>query len=139
MQSTLSGGFWTDDDLAELIRLVKKYPSGAGSRWATIAESMNRSVQEVTFMAAKMKENGYRIPGQPTSIAENIIQETAEIVKKEKIKKAEDKNILIPETNWPQDQQRALEAAILKYGKTATGNRSLGENCQLCARAKRSV
>ena len=89
-------------------------------------------------MAAKMNENGYRIPGQLTSIAENI-QETAEIVKKEKTKKAEDKNILIPETNWPQDQQRALEAAILKYGKTATGNRSLGENCQLCARAKSSV
>lgn len=76
----MSGGFWSDDDLAELIRLVKKYPSGSASRWDVIAESLNRSVQEVTFMAAKMKENAYRIPGQTDSVAEAIVQETAKKV-----------------------------------------------------------
>ncbi|XP_055914386.1 uncharacterized protein F54F2.9 [Eupeodes corollae] len=116
----LSGGFWTDEDLAELIRLVKKYPGGAGSRWETIAETMNRSVQEVTFMAAKMKENGYRIPGQSDSVAENIVQDVA--LKKEKVKKT-DKTILIPEKNWSQEQQRALENAIVKYLKSAGTDR----------------
>lgn len=116
----LSGGFWSDDDLTELIRLVKKYPGGAGSRWETIAEAMNRSVQEVTFMAAKMKENGYRIPGQSDSVADNIVQEVA--VKKEKLKKT-DKTILIPEKNWSQEQQRALENAIVKYSKAAGSDR----------------
>ncbi|XP_055844076.1 uncharacterized protein F54F2.9 [Episyrphus balteatus] len=116
----LSGGFWTDEDLAELIRLVKKYPGGAGSRWETIAETMNRSVQEVTFMAAKMKENGYRIPGQTDSVAENIVQDVA--LKKEKLKK-NDKTILIPEKNWSQEQQRALENAIVKYRKAAGSDR----------------
>lgn len=130
-QSTVSGGFWTDEDLTELIRLVKKYPGGAGSRWNTIAESMNRSVQEVTFMAAKMKENGYRIPGQTDSVAETLVQESQQAVRKEKVKKSSntaagpsnEKSMLVPETNWSQEQQRALEAAIVKYRKTAGGDR----------------
>eukprot|EP00099_Drosophila_melanogaster_P011115 NP_001285427.1 uncharacterized protein Dmel_CG7556, isoform B [Drosophila melanogaster] len=129
-KSTVSGGFWTDEDLTELIRLVKKYPGGAGSRWNTIAESMNRSVQEVTFMAAKMKENGYRIPGQTDSVAEALVQESQQAQRKEKVKKAAanagasaEKSMLIPETNWTQEQQRALEAAIVKYRKTAGGDR----------------
>ncbi|KAH8416533.1 hypothetical protein KR222_007788 [Zaprionus bogoriensis] len=132
-KSAVSGGFWTDEDLTELIRLVKKYPGGAGSRWNTIAESMNRSVQEVTFMAAKMKENGYRIPGQTESVAESLVQESQQAVRKEKVKKSattagagaggSEKSMLIPETNWTQEQQRALEAAIVKYRKTAGGDR----------------
>ncbi|KAH8315488.1 hypothetical protein KR074_006951 [Drosophila pseudoananassae] len=133
-KSTVSGGFWTDEDLTELIRLVKKYPGGAGSRWNTIAESMNRSIQEVTFMAAKMKENGYRIPGQSDSVAETLVQESQQAQRKEKVKKTAtaattvtaaggEKSMLIPETNWTQEQQRALEAAIVKYRKTAGGDR----------------
>ncbi|XP_034108224.1 uncharacterized protein F54F2.9 [Drosophila albomicans] len=128
-KSTVSGGFWTDEDLTELIRLVKKYPGGAGSRWNTIAEAMNRSVQEVTFMAAKMKENGYRIPGQTDSVAENIVQDAQQAVRKEKVKStssnptSSEKSMLIPETNWTQEQQRALEAAIVKYRKNAGGDR----------------
>ncbi|KAH8237753.1 hypothetical protein KR038_011140, partial [Drosophila bunnanda] len=135
-KSSVSGGFWTDEDLTELIRLVKKYPGGAGSRWNTIAESMNRSVQEVTFMAAKMKENGYRIPGQTDSVAESLVQESQQAQRKEKVKKSAataaapsatsasgEKSMLIPETNWTQEQQRALEAAIVKYRKTAGGDR----------------
>lgn len=80
--SASSGGLWTDEDLTELIRLVKKYPGGTPTRWETIAESMNRSVTEITFMAAKMKEKGYRLPGQPAvadSVAENIVQETIKV------------------------------------------------------------
>lgn len=121
LQTSLSGGFWTDEDLTELIRLVKKYPAGLSNRWVVISETMNRTVQEVTFMAAKMKENGYRLPGQTDSVAENIVQETREIVKKEKTK--QDKSIVIPETNWTQEQQKALEAAIVKYRKTAGSDR----------------
>ncbi|CAH1987689.1 unnamed protein product [Acanthoscelides obtectus] len=38
----MSGGLWTDDDLAELIRLVKKYPQGANKRWESIAAALGR-------------------------------------------------------------------------------------------------
>lgn len=107
--------------MTELIRLVKKYPAGLGNRWIVIAETMNRTVQEVTFMAAKMKENGYRIPGQTESVAEGILQESQEAIKKEKTKK--DKSIVIPETNWSQEQQKALESAIVKYRKAAGSDR----------------
>lgn len=80
-----SGGLWTDEDLGELIRLVKKYPGGTPARWETIAESMNRTVTEITFMAAKMKEQGFRLPGQPAnadSVAESIVQETIKVIPK---------------------------------------------------------
>jgi DnaJ homolog subfamily C member 1 len=63
----ISGGLWTDDDLAELVRLVKKYPGGSSERWERIAEAMRRSVPEVTHMAAKLKDNCYKVPGQETS------------------------------------------------------------------------
>ncbi|XP_054728368.1 uncharacterized protein F54F2.9 [Anastrepha obliqua] len=124
-KTTLSGGFWTDEDLTELIRLVKKYPGGSSARWNIIAETMNRSVQEVTFMAAKMKENGYRLPGQSAEQSSEFTPQAQEITKKEKVKKTApvDKNILVPETNWSQEQQRALESAITKYRKNATGDR----------------
>lgn len=38
----VSGGLWTDDDLAELIQLVKKYPGGTTERWERIGDAMNR-------------------------------------------------------------------------------------------------
>jgi len=83
---------------------------------------------------ATMKENGYRIPGQTDSVAENIVQESQQAQRKEKVKKTAtttpatggapaEKSMLIPETNWTQEQQRALEAAIVKYRKTAGGDR----------------
>jgi len=51
------GGLWTDDDFAELVRLVKKFPGGSPNRWETIAESMNRTVPEVTHMAKRVLED----------------------------------------------------------------------------------
>lgn len=51
----VSGGLWTDDDLVELIRLIKKYPPGTGARWEKIAEAMARTVAEVTHMAKKVR------------------------------------------------------------------------------------
>jgi len=114
-----SGGFWTDEDLVELVRLVKKYPGGTPARWEVIAEMMNRSVHEITFMAAKMKENGYRVPGQTESVAENIVQEAS---KKLKAKRPINP-IIVPETNWSQEQQQLLELAIVKYPKTSVGDR----------------
>ena len=57
-----SGGLWTDEDIEKLIKLVKKYPSGTLERWEKIAEAMERSVLEVTHMAQRVKEDGYRAP-----------------------------------------------------------------------------
>lgn len=109
----VGGGFWTDEDLAELTRLTKKYPNGTLSRWEVIAEHMNRAVGEVTFMAARMKEPGNR----PTdSVAEAIVQEA-----KKKTKKGADE--ALPEATWTQDQQKLLENAIIKYPKTTAGDR----------------
>ena len=48
------GGLWMDDDILELIKLVKKYPGGTPDRWEKIAELMNRTVHEVTHMAKKV-------------------------------------------------------------------------------------
>lgn len=119
--SSSSGGFWSDDDLIELIRLVKKYPSGSAARWDTISQAMNRSVTEVTFMAAKMKENGYRVPGHTDSVAENIIIDATK--NKIKTKRPPEAQLVLPETTWSQEQQKLLELAIVKYPKTIVTDR----------------
>lgn len=116
----MSGGFWTDEDLIELTRLTKKYPNGTLSRWEVIAEHMNRSVHEVTFQAARLKEPSYR----PTtdSVAETIVQEATKKAKKVVPSVAEEKPTA-SDVVWSQEQQKLLETAIVKYPKTTAGDR----------------
>lgn len=109
----ISGGLWTDDDLEQLIALVKKFPGGTPSRWELIAEALRRSVPEVTYMANKMKSNGYKLPSQED---ENSIEQP-------KIKPKTRGGKLGGEQPqsaiWTQSQQKALEDALLKYPKGA--------------------
>lgn len=106
----VSGGLWTDDDLAELIRLVKKFPQGSAKRWESIAEALGRSVPEVTYMSNKMKENGYRMPSEQ--------EEEIQVKVKQKTKKEVDigENV----KKWTQDQQKCLEDALARYPKGCT-------------------
>jgi DnaJ family protein C protein 1 len=115
----ISGGLWTDDDLAELVRLTKKYPGGTVDRWEVIASAMNRNVSEVTFMAYKLKDNVYRIPGETDKLVENINKEVA---KKLKTKKTDEISAESQKV-WSQEQQKALEAAIQKYPKSNSDDR----------------
>lgn len=107
------GGLWTDDDILELIKLVKKYPSGTPERWDKIADAMNRTVAEVTHMAKKIKDEGLK-PGVPTE----------ETVVEERPKKTKTRAENVDNTSkWSQEQQRALEAALTKYPKSASVDR----------------
>lgn len=119
-ESAVSGGFWTDEDIAELIRLVKKYPNGTLSRWEVIAKQMDRSVQEVTFMSSRMKEVGYR---QSDSVAETLVKDATKKVKK--VTAQTDDKSTNSDSFWTQDQQKLLEIAIVKYPKTTSGDRWL--------------
>ncbi|KAK9296796.1 hypothetical protein QLX08_009316 [Tetragonisca angustula] len=109
----VSGGLWTDDDILELIKLVKKYPSGTSERWDKIADAMNRTVAEVTHMAKKIKDEGLK-PGSPAE--ENVVEERS---KKTKTRAENVENI----SEWSQEQQRALEAALIKYPKGTSADR----------------
>lgn len=53
---------WTDEDLIELARLIKKIPGGRLERWERIAEAMERTPEEVTKMAGKIKNNPSIVP-----------------------------------------------------------------------------
>jgi DnaJ family protein C protein 1 len=108
----VSGGLWTDDDITELVRLVKKFPPGTASRWEKIANSMGRSVAEVTHMAKKVKEDGYRVASS------TVEQEPS---KPAKVKTRT--TVTSPEMEWSQIQQKALEAALTKYPKGANADR----------------
>jgi len=55
---------WTDEDLIELSRLIKKIPGGSLDRWERIAEIMERYAWEVTKMAGKIKNNPSIVPKQ---------------------------------------------------------------------------
>lgn len=108
-----TGGLWTDDDILELIKLVKKYPGGTPDRWEKIAETMNRSVNEVTHMAKKIKDEGLK-PNQ-TAEEPSVVQQPKKI-------KTRAEN---PESDvvWSQEEQKALEAALLKYPKSSSVDR----------------
>lgn len=43
---------------------------GTPNRWERIAEQMSRSINEITFMANKIKEDGYKVPSQNEDKAE---------------------------------------------------------------------
>ncbi|XP_029665444.1 dnaJ homolog subfamily C member 1-like [Formica exsecta] len=110
---TISGGLWTDNDILELIKYVKKYPGGTPERWEKIASVMNRSVAEVTHMAKKVKDEGLK----PIELIEEEVVEE----RPKKIKTRSENTVSTVE--WSQEQQRALEAALTKYPKGASVDR----------------
>ncbi|XP_043266108.1 uncharacterized protein F54F2.9-like [Colletes gigas] len=105
--ATSGGGLWTDDDILELIKLVKKYPSGTSERWDKIADAMNRTVTDVTYMAKKVKDERLK-PSVATE--ETVVEERP---KKIKTRVENVDNV----TEWSQEQQKAFEAALIKYPK----------------------
>ncbi|XP_049859046.1 dnaJ homolog subfamily C member 1 [Schistocerca gregaria] len=107
----ISGGLWTDDDLAELSRQLKRYPQGTPQRWEKVAAAMHRPAAEVAHMAKKVKEEGYR-PPQVT---------TEELPRKTKTRAAE--SALPAASEWSQPQQKALENALTKFPKGGSGDR----------------
>lgn len=112
-EKPVSGGLWTDNDILELIKYVKKYPGGTPERWEKIASVMNRTVMEVTHMAKKVKEEGLK-PSEP-------VEEVSVEEKPKKVKTRSENTASIAE--WSQEQQRALEAALTKYPKGASVDR----------------
>uniref|UniRef100_A0A182JAY5 J domain-containing protein n=1 Tax=Anopheles atroparvus TaxID=41427 RepID=A0A182JAY5_ANOAO len=124
-----SGGLWTEDDLTELVRLVKKYPGGTANRWELIADLMQRSVEEITYMAAKLKECGYRLPHQAaadTSAAEALAAGLVPVKVKTKTRDqttVDAASGAAVNSNWSQQQQQSLEVAIQKYPKSANYDR----------------
>ncbi|CAK9817926.1 DnaJ homolog subfamily C member 1 [Anthophora plagiata] len=110
----ISGGLWTDDDILELIKLVKKYPTGTSERWDKIADAMNRTVAEVTYMAKKIKDEGLK----PTTPTEEIV-----VDERPRKPKTRPENNTDNISEWSQEQQRALEAALIKYPKSTSVDR----------------
>ncbi|XP_026282216.1 dnaJ homolog subfamily C member 1 [Frankliniella occidentalis] len=126
-----SGGLWTDEDIDKLIKLVKKFPAGSLERWEKIADAMERSVHEVTHMAQRVKEGLYKTPNAERE-GEGEVQHLLKI-KKVKTRggklgdceptEAEADYESKMESSWNQIQQKALEAALIKYPKGSTQDR----------------
>jgi DnaJ family protein C protein 1 len=57
-----AGQLWTDPELAELAKLIKRIPGGTGDRWERIAEALERTAAEVTKMAGRIKNNPGMVP-----------------------------------------------------------------------------
>lgn len=110
----IAGGLWTDEDLLELSQMVNKFPPGTSDRWQKVAKAMQRPVPEVTYMANKMKQIGYKVPNSSEIV-------TTEEPKKVKTKATE--NLESNDSSWTQTQQKTLENALIKYPKGITENR----------------
>merc|ERR1712210_136721 len=89
---------WTDEDLIELARLIKKIPGGRLERWERIAEAMERTPEEVTKMAGKIKNNPSIVPKKQGKLGEAAGGEGEDTV-------------------WSQEQQRSLEVALTQFPK----------------------
>lgn len=124
----MCGGLWTDDDIIELIKYVKKFPGGTQDRWEKIADAMNRTVNEVTYMAKKIKDEGLK-PKQNSDDVQVDVQ-----IKKVKTRAIDnDDNV----TDWSQEQQKALESALIKYPKSGSADR--WEKIASCIEGKTKV
>jgi DnaJ family protein C protein 1 len=73
---------------------------------------MGRSVVEVTHMAKKVKQDGYRVA---STVAEQEPSKPAKVKTRTTATSAE--------TEWSQMQQKALEVALTKYPKGANADR----------------
>ncbi|VVC46204.1 DnaJ domain,Homeobox domain-like,DnaJ domain, conserved site,SANT/Myb domain, partial [Cinara cedri] len=111
------GSLWTDEDLNELSQMVNKFPAGTSDRWQKIAKAMHRPVPEVTYMANKIKQSGYKLPTPDDSMDTTITDEP------KKIKTRAPENIETGDSSWTQIQQKALENSLIKYPKGTTENR----------------
>lgn len=109
----VSGGLWTDDDLSELVQLVKKFPGGTPKRWENIAEALGRTVPEVAYMASKLKTSSFR---KPVEEEEPLEQPRV----KEKTRAKVDEKVEESAKKWSQPQQKALEEALAKFPKGCT-------------------
>ncbi|KAK2717281.1 hypothetical protein QYM36_007415 [Artemia franciscana] len=129
-EPVISGGFWTDEDIAELVKLMKKYPPGVPARWEKIAEVMNRTVAEITKIAYREKNNIHRSEARFENAAEDKCNqpneekedETALVKKKVKTKGGKFAQEALSsdaaaDCNWSQKQQKALETALGQYPK----------------------
>nr|CAG4650407.1 EOG090X0BHG [Sida crystallina] len=131
-----SGGPWTDDDMVDLAKNMKKYPVGTYERWEKIADAMNRTVFEITHFAKKVKENAYR-PIDGIVTREEDEDGGADRVEKKKEKTrggralkglesirdvsemtgTQGEELPSGSTGWSQKQQKALEVALAAYPK----------------------
>ncbi|RZF32478.1 hypothetical protein LSTR_LSTR011332 [Laodelphax striatellus] len=138
----VSGGLWTDDDLLELTRLVKKFPMGTTERWERIGEALARPANEVAHMAHKIKDNMVRTlttrrqkqkeeedeeEGGGDSSSENEAEEEEPIVEEPKKVKTRGGKHGGGEGggggSWSQVQQKAFETALAKFPKGTTADR----------------
>nr|CAG4647319.1 EOG090X0BHG [Megafenestra aurita] len=114
--SSYSTGPWTDDDLTELAKLMKKYPVGTTERWEKISEALNRSVTEVTHFARKLKDNAFRVEKKKEKTRggkNNILM--AEPTQANYGIEAEEQPL--GSAGWTQKQQKSLETALACYTK----------------------
>lgn len=111
--------------------MVNKFPPGTSDRWQKVAKAMNRPAPEVSYMANKMKQNGYKVPTPGESVESSITEEP------KKIKTRAIENQELSDSSWSQIQQKALENALIKFPKGSTENR--WEKISKCVPSKTKV
>eukprot|EP00094_Tigriopus_californicus_P002195 TCALIF_02118-PA protein Name:"Similar to F54F2.9 Uncharacterized protein F54F2.9 (Caenorhabditis elegans)" AED:0.03 eAED:0.04 QI:46/0/0/1/0/0.5/2/0/478 len=111
---------WTDQDLARLARLIKKYPPGTPDRWEKIAEIIERLPWEVTKMSKNLKDIGFQCVSiddyQPVEIKTKAKTKGGKLGQPH-LTNNNDTSAVACTEEWAQDSQKALEAALIKFPK----------------------
>ncbi|OQR79799.1 dnaJsubfamily C member 1-like [Tropilaelaps mercedesae] len=122
----LNEGNWNEDELANLIRLLKKYPIGSINRWEKIAETLNRSQQDVLGKVKSMRATKANvILDQQNSSRSRFVE--GEISTKELNEEGHNESVdsggggELDPSDWTWDQQRQLEQAIMAHPRWMKG------------------
>ncbi|KAJ1363343.1 hypothetical protein KIN20_023188 [Parelaphostrongylus tenuis] len=114
-----SGDIWSCEELYQLVRLTtEKFPSGTPNRWERVACVLNRSAQDVTAMAAKLKqikrEDFAKLAmGQQSNAVFDIRSGKATEASADRPCPAANQTT----TEWSQIEQKQLEMALQRYPK----------------------
>lgn len=118
-------GPWTDNEVATLIRLLKKFPIGSSDRWEKIAEAMNRSSQDILdkVKALRTAPTANVIPEQQNSNKSLWVE--SEISTKDgsgdENEDDDDGDDGGDPAAWTQAQQKQLEMAMVAFPKWTEG------------------
>nr|XP_039269197.1 uncharacterized protein F54F2.9-like [Styela clava] len=116
-QKTARKNEWTIEDESTLVKMMSKYPAGSSQRWHSIADDMDKPVDEVIKRAKKIKNNigsENTISRQKIKVSNKVDPNAFDEMVTIRHDAIEQNNIT---DDWDSSQQKLLEMALRQFPK----------------------
>ena len=108
-QAALKRGEWSQEEIFQLVKQVKKWPGGTFNRWDKIACALNRSVDDVTSMYERIRASGQTLVQESCTASLSASQACDSLVE------TADPACDVRLTNWSQAEQKLFEEALVRF------------------------